>query len=149
MRGTVMQSSTGTVQSVPGEKLADVANELAASESPYRFVSVPLSVDARGWVVSRGRCRNSSVNPSEPARYCVRMSLDHVEKAHVLARLDRIHRLLNELERMVATTADRQRIRDRIRREVEATKDAIRVLGTHDPIETRDRLTPESGVDTV
>jgi len=48
MRSTLVQSSTGTVQSVPGEKLAGVANELAASESPYRFVSVPVSVDARG-----------------------------------------------------------------------------------------------------
>src|SRR5580765_3999531 len=64
----------------------------------------------------------------------MRMSLDHVEKAQVLARLDRIHRLINELERMVATTADRQRIRDRMRREVDAAKDAIRVLGAHDPM---------------
>jgi hypothetical protein len=75
----------------------------------------------------------------------MRMSLDHVEKAQVIARLDRIHRLINELERMVATTADRQRIRDRMRREVDATKDAIRVLGTHDPNEVPTQLTPESG----
>jgi len=77
------------------------------------------------------------------------MPLDHVEKAHVLARLDRIHRLINELERMVATTADRQRIRDRMRREVDATKDAIRVLGAHDPNEIPSRITSESGGDTI
>ena len=55
------------------------------------------------------------------------------DKAQVLYRLDRIKRLITELERMVATTADRQRIRDRMRREVDATKEAIRILGTHDP----------------
>jgi hypothetical protein len=77
------------------------------------------------------------------------MSLDHVEKAQVIARLDRIHRLINELERMVATTADRQRIRDRMRREVDATKDAIRVLGTHDSNEAQTQLTPESGGDII
>jgi tRNA C32,U32 (ribose-2'-O)-methylase TrmJ len=58
--------------------------------------------------------------------------MDDAEKAQVLSRLDRINHLINELERMVATTADRQRIRDRMRREVDAAKEAVRILGTHD-----------------
>jgi hypothetical protein len=60
------------------------------------------------------------------------MSMDEEEKAQVLSRIDRLHQLINELERMVATTADRQRIRDRMRRELDATKNAIRILGAHD-----------------
>jgi hypothetical protein len=62
------------------------------------------------------------------------MPMNENEKAQVLSRLDRLHQLINELERMVATTADRQRIRDRMRRELDATKDAIRILGTHDSV---------------
>jgi len=59
--------------------------------------------------------------------------LDDAERAQVLSRLERLHNLINELERMVATSADRQRTRDRMRRELNAMKDAFRIIGTHDP----------------
>jgi hypothetical protein len=58
---------------------------------------------------------------------------DEAERAQVISRLERLHNLINELEHMVATSADRQRIRDRMRNELDAMKEAIRVLGTHDP----------------
>jgi len=60
------------------------------------------------------------------------MPLDSVEKAQVLSRLKRLDQLIDDLERMVATTAERANIRDRMRREIDATRRALRIHSTHD-----------------
>jgi len=58
--------------------------------------------------------------------------LDAGEKAEVVSHLNRLHQLISDLERAVATTAERANIRDRMRREIDATKKALRLVGTHD-----------------
>jgi hypothetical protein len=55
-----------------------------------------------------------------------------VEKADVLSRLERIRELMNQLETITAD-ARRREVRDKVRQELDATKQAIRLLGTHDP----------------
>jgi hypothetical protein len=54
--------------------------------------------------------------------------LDDAETAQVLSRLERIQHLMHELEHVAATAIDRQKVRDRIHREIAAAKEAVRVL---------------------
>jgi uncharacterized membrane protein YccC len=61
------------------------------------------------------------------------MPLD-VEKAKILSRIERLQALMTELEQVAATALDRATIRDRMKRELEAAKQAIRQLGAHDPV---------------
>ena len=60
------------------------------------------------------------------------MTLDQAERAQVVARLKRLDELINDLEHMVSTAAERANIRDRMRREIDATRKALRILTTHD-----------------
>jgi hypothetical protein len=48
--------------------------------------------------------------------------------AALAARLDRIKRLTDELARTQADSADAQQLAKRIKREVDATRDALRIL---------------------
>jgi hypothetical protein len=57
--------------------------------------------------------------------------VDEAEKALVLSRLERIHALMDELEKAQGDRA-RQVLRDRVRRELDAAKVALKILGTHD-----------------
>jgi hypothetical protein len=58
--------------------------------------------------------------------------VDAAEKAQIVSRLERIQALMKDLDRMAATAADRQRVRDRMSRELEAAKEAVRLLGMTD-----------------
>jgi hypothetical protein len=60
------------------------------------------------------------------------VAVPDVEKADVLSRLERIRELMNQLETITAD-ARRREVRDKVRQELDATKQAIRLLGTHDP----------------
>jgi len=60
------------------------------------------------------------------------VALPDAEKAEVLSRLERIRELMNQLETITAD-ARRREVRDKVRQELDATKQAIRLLGTHDP----------------
>jgi hypothetical protein len=57
--------------------------------------------------------------------------VDDAEKALVLSRLERIHALMDEMEKAQSDHA-RHVLRDRVRRELEAAKIALKTLGTHD-----------------
>jgi hypothetical protein len=48
--------------------------------------------------------------------------------AALAARLDRIKRLTDELARTQADSANAQQLAERIKREVDATRDALRIL---------------------
>ena len=58
--------------------------------------------------------------------------VDAAEKAQIVSRLERIQALMRDLDRVAATAADRQRVRDRMSRELEAAKEAVRLLGMTD-----------------
>ena len=58
--------------------------------------------------------------------------VDAAEKAQIVSRLERIQALMKDLDRVAATAADRQRVRDRMSRELEAAKEAVRLLGMID-----------------
>jgi hypothetical protein len=60
------------------------------------------------------------------------VAVPDAEKADVLSRLERIRELMNQLETITAD-ARRREVRDKVRQELDATKQAIRLLGTHDP----------------
>jgi tRNA C32,U32 (ribose-2'-O)-methylase TrmJ len=61
------------------------------------------------------------------------MPLDDLEKAQILSRIDRLQRLLVDLDRVVGTRADRARSRERMTAELEAAKELLRTFATHDP----------------
>jgi len=61
------------------------------------------------------------------------MSVDNAEKAHILARLERLQTLLDHLEKVTIDLAERKQVRTRIRRQLDAAKKAVRTLATHDP----------------
>lgn len=58
--------------------------------------------------------------------------IDAAEKAQIVSRLERIQALMKDLNQMAATASDRQRVRDRMSRELEAAKEAVRLLGMSD-----------------
>ena len=58
--------------------------------------------------------------------------VDAAEKAQIVSRLERIQALMKDLDAVAATAADRQRVRDRMSRELEAAKEAVRLLGMTD-----------------
>ena len=62
------------------------------------------------------------------------MSVDNAEKAHILARLERLQTLLDHLEKVTIDLAERKQVRIRIRRQLDAAKKAVRTLATHDPV---------------
>jgi phage shock protein A len=59
-----------------------------------------------------------------------RVSANEID-AGLAARLDRIKKLTDELARTQADSVDARQLADRIKREVDATRDAIRTLETH------------------
>ena len=61
------------------------------------------------------------------------MSVDNAEKAHILARLERLQTLLDQLETVTIDLAERKQVRISIRRKLDAAKKAVRTLATHDP----------------
>ena len=61
------------------------------------------------------------------------MSVDNAEKAHILARLERLQTLLDHLEKVTINLAEQKQVRIRIRRQLDAAKKAVRTLATHDP----------------
>jgi DNA invertase Pin-like site-specific DNA recombinase len=61
------------------------------------------------------------------------MPLDDSEKAQILSRVERVHAMIAELERSANAPLERAMIRDRMRRELEAVKQAIKRLSTNDP----------------
>ena len=54
------------------------------------------------------------------------------EEAQVLSRLERLKHLVLELDQLAGDSAERQRVRDRMHREIDATKKAVNKLATHD-----------------
>ena len=61
------------------------------------------------------------------------MSIDDAEKAQILSRIERLQKLLADLEHVSATALERANIRDRMRQELEAFRVAVRTLDTRDP----------------
>ena len=61
------------------------------------------------------------------------MPIDVAEKALILARLERLHTLLNQLDKATKDFRDHKKVRAHIRRELEAAKKAVKTLATHDP----------------
>jgi len=61
------------------------------------------------------------------------MPVDSAEKALILARLERLHTLLDHFEKVSIDIVERKHVRTRIRRELEAAKRAVKTLATHDP----------------
>jgi hypothetical protein len=56
------------------------------------------------------------------------MSVDPAEKAMILARLERLHTLLNQLDKATADLTRHKKVRAHIRRELQAAKKAVRTL---------------------
>ena len=61
------------------------------------------------------------------------MPLDPSEKALILARLERLHTLLDRLDRISVDIAERKQLRARMRRELNAAKKAVKTITTHEP----------------
>lgn len=61
------------------------------------------------------------------------MPLDPSEKALILARLERLHTLLDRLDRISVDIAERKQLRARMRRELNAAKKAVKTITTHHP----------------
>jgi hypothetical protein len=61
------------------------------------------------------------------------MPLDDAEKAQILSRIERLQKLLVDLEHVSATALERAKIRDRMRQELEAARIAVRTPGRQDP----------------
>jgi hypothetical protein len=61
------------------------------------------------------------------------MSVRRAEKAMILARLERLHTLLNQLDRATGGLGERKKVRAHIRRELQAAKRAVKTLTTHEP----------------
>ena len=61
------------------------------------------------------------------------MPIDADEKALILARLERLRTLLNQLDKATNDLREHNKLRTHIRRELEAAKKAVRTLTTHDP----------------
>jgi hypothetical protein len=55
------------------------------------------------------------------------------EKALILARLERLHTLLDQLDKATKDLREHRKVRTHIRRELEAAKKAVKTLTTHDP----------------
>jgi hypothetical protein len=61
------------------------------------------------------------------------MPIDDAERAQILSRIERLQKLLTDLEHVSTTALERAKIRDRMRQELEAARATVRTLGTHDP----------------
>jgi len=60
------------------------------------------------------------------------MPLDAAERAHILARLERLHTLLDRLDKVSIDLVERKQLRARMRRELNAAKKAVKAFATHD-----------------
>ena len=60
------------------------------------------------------------------------MPVDPAEKAMILARLERLHTLLEQLDKATRDLSERKRVRAHIQRELKAAKKAVKTLTTHD-----------------
>jgi HAMP domain-containing protein len=60
------------------------------------------------------------------------MPLRAAEKALILARLERLHTLLDRLDKGSIDLVHRKHLRARMRRELNAAKKAVKTLATHD-----------------
>jgi hypothetical protein len=61
------------------------------------------------------------------------MPINEAERAQILSRIERLQKLLADLEHVSATALERAKIRDRMRQELEAARIAVRSLSTQDP----------------
>ena len=59
--------------------------------------------------------------------------LGNAERSRILARLERLHTLLDQLERKTLDPTHRRHIRQLMRRELMAAKKAVKKLMTRDP----------------
>ena len=59
--------------------------------------------------------------------------LDDAEKAQILSRIERLHKLITDLEQAATDPITRAKIRDRMRQELEAARIAVQRFGTQDP----------------
>jgi hypothetical protein len=60
------------------------------------------------------------------------MPLDAAERALILARLERMHTLLDRLDKVSIDLVERKQLRARVRRELSAAKKAVKTFATHD-----------------
>jgi hypothetical protein len=60
------------------------------------------------------------------------MPLDDAEKAQILSRIERLQRLMTDLEQTSVSTLDRAKIRERMKQELEAARLAVQRFSTHD-----------------
>jgi hypothetical protein len=60
------------------------------------------------------------------------MPLHAAEKALILARLERLHTLLDRMDRGATDLVERKHLRARMRRELNAAKKAVKTIATHD-----------------
>jgi hypothetical protein len=60
------------------------------------------------------------------------MPLDDAEKAQILSRIERLQRLITDLEQTSVSTLDRAKIRERMKQELEAARLAVQRFSTHD-----------------
>ena len=61
------------------------------------------------------------------------MPIDDAEKAQILSRIERLQKLLADLEEVSATALERAKIRDRMRQELAAARIAVHTHASHDP----------------
>jgi hypothetical protein len=62
------------------------------------------------------------------------MPLDEAEKAQILSRIERLQRLLVDLEHPNTSALERAKVRDRMKQELEAARQAVQRFSTHDSI---------------
>ena len=61
------------------------------------------------------------------------MPVHRAEKAMILARLERLHTLLNQLDKTTTNPGAHKKVCAHIRRELKAAKKAVRTLTTLEP----------------
>ena len=60
------------------------------------------------------------------------MPLDDAEKAQILSRIERLQRLITDLEQTSVSALDRAKIRERMKQELEAARLAVQRFSSHD-----------------
>ena len=60
------------------------------------------------------------------------MPLDDAEKAQILSRIERLQRLMTDLEQTSVSALDRAKIRERMKQELEAARLAVQRFSSRD-----------------
>lgn len=71
--------------------------------------------------------------------------LGKAERSHILARLERLHTLLDQLDQTTLTPARGRHLRQLMQRELAAAKKAVKKLRTHDRARSHRSYRGQSG----